>query len=139
MATNAAGRTIWNDKTRSDLLQAIIDVAPPNATEWSDIIARLHAQGYTYNCSAALQHLQKLKKKEGPSAPSTPKKAKATAGNAKTPTSRKRNQAQRLLNVDKDEDEDMPFLKKVKTEQKVSTVGEDDLDVKPATHEDGEA
>lgn len=54
MSTNAAGRTVWNDKARSDLLQSIIDVAPPTSQQWEAIIAQLHAKGYTYNYSAAL-------------------------------------------------------------------------------------
>lgn len=54
MAVNAAGRTIWNDKTRSDLLLAIIDVAPPTAQEWETISVNLRAKGYNYNPGAAL-------------------------------------------------------------------------------------
>ncbi|KAI0428998.1 hypothetical protein F5Y09DRAFT_271553 [Xylaria sp. FL1042] len=150
MATNASGRTIWNDKTRSDLLQAIIDVAPPNAQQWDEISVQLRAKGYTYNYSAALQHLQKLKKKEGgnssapsgtPSVPATPKKAKPAAAKAKTPTPRNRKrQAAHALDNDEDEDE---FLAKKKLK-----LEETDMDQIPrfggrladelATSEDGE-
>ncbi|KAF2967152.1 hypothetical protein GQX73_g6457 [Xylaria multiplex] len=93
MPVNAAGRTVWNDRARSDLLQAIIDVAPPNAKEWEAIIALLRPKGYTYGYNAALQHLQKLKKKDGgeagnTSAPTTPNKPKP--GGKKTPNGKKR-------------------------------------------------
>ncbi|KAI1347725.1 HET-domain-containing protein [Xylaria sp. FL0043] len=118
MAADAAGRTIWNDKTRSDLLQAIVDVAPPTAQQWDAISAKLRAKGYTYNYSAALQHLQKLKKKEAgnsggasgaSSVPATPKKNKSTPSKAKTPTSGNR---KRQAALDRDEDEDELFSKK---------------------------
>jgi hypothetical protein len=54
MTTNAARRTVWNDKARSDLLLAIMDVAPPSNESWDAIIERLQAKGYTYNHTAAL-------------------------------------------------------------------------------------
>lgn len=54
MATKAAGRTIWNDKTRSDLLQAIIDVTPPSAQQWEAISVKLREKGYTYGYSAMM-------------------------------------------------------------------------------------
>ncbi|KAI0809439.1 HET-domain-containing protein [Xylaria sp. FL0064] len=115
MAANAAGRTIWNDKTRSDLLQAIIDVAPPTAQQWDAISVQLRAKDYTYNYSAALQHLQKLKRKEAGSSggassvPATPKKNKSTPSKAKTPTSGNR---KRQAALDRDEEEDELFSKK---------------------------
>ncbi|KAI0518308.1 HET-domain-containing protein [Xylaria bambusicola] len=116
-ATNSPGRTIWNDKTRSDLLQAIIDVAPPTAQEWEAISAQLRAKGYTYNYSAAQQHLQKLKKKEGTgqgSVPATPKKAKSTPKGTpkggKTPTSGVKRNSNKAF--DEDEDEEKILQKK---------------------------
>ncbi|KAI1809491.1 hypothetical protein GGS20DRAFT_571673 [Poronia punctata] len=92
MATTAAGRTVWNDKTRSDLLMEIIDVAPPSTQQWDEIIEHLHAKGYSYTYNAALQHLQKLKRKEGApagegSVPATPKKT-GKNGDAKPKTPR---------------------------------------------------
>ncbi|KAI1269450.1 hypothetical protein F5Y18DRAFT_422403 [Xylariaceae sp. FL1019] len=94
--TTPAGRTIWTDKARSDLLQAIIEVAPPSSDEWTRIIQVLRQQGYTYNHNAALQHLQKLKRKDGPgngngngagtsSAQATPQK-RSKAGKATSTT-----------------------------------------------------
>ncbi|KAI0541367.1 hypothetical protein GGR58DRAFT_519478 [Xylaria digitata] len=123
MPVNAAGRTLWNDKTRSDLLQAIIDVAPPNSKEWETIIAQLHAKGYTYGFNAALQHLQKLKKKDG-EAPSAPKKPPKT----KKPTKRKQV-------PDEDEDEEKVVKKKLKLE--VDTFDKY-IDDEPDLDEDGE-
>ncbi|KAI1425617.1 hypothetical protein F5Y12DRAFT_714111 [Xylaria sp. FL1777] len=140
MATNAAGRTIWNDRTRSDLLQAIIDVAPPTSQEWEAIVVQLRAKGYTYNYSAALQHLQKLKKKEGGNAgtagaaPATPKKPKPTATNAKTPSSRKRKANQ---TPDEDEDEAKFDLKKIKLEDKATPLNRGYIEDELATSEDG--
>ncbi|KAI0202580.1 hypothetical protein F4808DRAFT_458752 [Astrocystis sublimbata] len=131
MATiNAAGRTVWNDKARSDLLQAIVDVCPPSQQQWETIIKKLQAKGYTYNHTAALQHLQKLKKKEGPAdkdgaeGPATPKKA--TKATTATPGSRKPRatpgtgrRGKRSLAVDEDEADDKQPMKKLKFEPEV--------------------
>jgi len=54
MATDAAGRTVWDDKARSDLLMEVIDVAAPSSQEWEDILGRLRVKGYNYTSSAAL-------------------------------------------------------------------------------------
>lgn len=53
MATDGAGRTIWTDKTRTDLLLAIFDVDPPSQ-KWEAIAEKLRAKGYNYNYSAAV-------------------------------------------------------------------------------------
>ncbi|CAJ2500349.1 Uu.00g032020.m01.CDS01 [Anthostomella pinea] len=60
----AAPRTTWDDTTRTDLLQAIIDIAAPTAEDWVAIMEILNAKGYSYTHTAAIQHLQKLKRKE---------------------------------------------------------------------------
>ncbi|TGJ88052.1 hypothetical protein E0Z10_g721 [Xylaria hypoxylon] len=144
MPVDAAGRTVWNDKTRSDLLQAIIDVAPPNTKEWDAIAVQLRAKGYTYNYSAALQHLQKLKKKEGTegtSEPGTPKKAgEATAAKGKKSTGpgnkRKRSNAHKLAEDEDEDEDDKKVMKKIKPEvdaPKFSLDLEDGLSV----YEDG--
>ncbi|KAI1753035.1 hypothetical protein F4782DRAFT_96023 [Xylaria castorea] len=127
MATNAAGRTIWNDKTRSDLLQAIFDVCPP-AQQWEAIAVRLHEKGYTYGYSAALQHLQKLKKKDGDNkdgdAPNTPKKTgKASGARARTPATPRQNKRQQAA-VDVDEVEDKTDVKKLKLEVQAPNLGQ---------------
>ncbi|TRX90510.1 hypothetical protein FHL15_008679 [Xylaria flabelliformis] len=133
MTTNAGGQTIWSDKTRSDLLQAIFDVCPPSK-HWEAISVQLREKGYTYSYSAALQHLQKLKKKEGDKKneknedeQATPKKAKAAAGRAKktggipgTPSQKKRNR----MNADMDEDEDEVKVKKLKFEPQAPNLGQ---------------
>lgn len=54
MATDGAGRTVWNDKTRSDLLLAIHSVWSPTSEQWDAISVELRAKGYTYNYSAAV-------------------------------------------------------------------------------------
>ncbi|KAJ2974429.1 hypothetical protein NUW58_g8660 [Xylaria curta] len=122
MAANNPARTIWNDKTRSDLLQVIFEVAPPNSKQWDAISAKLLAKGYTYNLNAAQQHLQKLKRKDGdaasvPPSPATPKKSgKPTAARAKkgTPSTKDRKRAN-AVDVDEDEDEEK-LNKKLKLE-----------------------
>jgi hypothetical protein len=53
MATTSTGRTIWDDKTRSDLLLAIVAIAPPSTENWERIIAHLRTMGYSYNANAA--------------------------------------------------------------------------------------
>ncbi|KAI0971022.1 hypothetical protein F4678DRAFT_462158 [Xylaria arbuscula] len=138
MASSAKPTKKWDDKMNSQLFLSICEVLDLSFTqENKDAIVAMMTQrfGHNVNWNGIRQHLQKLKKKEGPS---TPKKTKATAGNGKTPTPRKRNQQQRTPIVDKDEDEDLPSLKKVKLEQKVSALGEDDIADELTTHEDGE-
>ncbi|KAI1734940.1 hypothetical protein F4680DRAFT_436952 [Xylaria scruposa] len=147
MATDGAGRTIWNDKTRSDLLQAVFEVCPP-AQHWEAISAKLHEKGYTYGYSAALQHLQKLKKKEGDkkdekndavqASPKQPKQAKKPKQpmDPKTPkTGRAKNVAihrtpgtpspmKRGIDVDVDEYEDDFKPKKLKLEMQAPNFGQ---------------
>ncbi|KAI3327717.1 HET-domain-containing protein [Xylariaceae sp. AK1471] len=149
MSTNAAGRTTWNDKTRSDLLIATFDVAPPSAKEGEAIIEHLRAKGYTYNYSAALQHLQKLKKKDGNgngSEPATPKKAGDAGGVTKakkvatpkgTPTGIRR-KAQALVeadDVDEDEEDEKP-IKKLKLGAHAPNPGQN-YEFEPAPPTDG--
>ncbi|KAI1181918.1 hypothetical protein F5B17DRAFT_436197 [Nemania serpens] len=133
MSTNAAGRTVWNDKARSDLLQSIIDVAPPTSQQWEAIIAQLHAKGYTYNYSAALQHLQKLKRKDGGDAasnPSTPTKPK------KTPAGSRKRKNAAIQDAEQDEDEKLD-VKKPKLNKEAGDFDQD-LEEKPV-FVDGEA
>ncbi|KAI1118088.1 hypothetical protein F5Y14DRAFT_447499 [Nemania sp. NC0429] len=114
MSTNAAGRTVWNDKARSDLLLTIVDIAPPTTQQWEAIIAQVQTKGYTYNASAALQHLQKLKRKDGEaSAPNTPSKPKPATPRAKrTPNSAaKKRKNQAVHDADKDDDEEFDVKK----------------------------
>ncbi|KAI6360131.1 hypothetical protein MCOR25_006838 [Pyricularia grisea] len=132
MATNSAGRTIWDDRARSVLLQAVMDVAPPSADQWESILEKVQESGYIYTQKAALQHLQKLKKKDpnGPGAatPSTPKGKKTTAsaaGSATKSTSKRGRQSSKVFtDMDNDEDDDFnngSSAKKPKTEQKAET------------------
>ncbi|KAI0414953.1 hypothetical protein F5X98DRAFT_234224 [Xylaria grammica] len=125
MATDAGGRTIWNDKARSDLLQAIVDVAPPSTKEWEVIIAKLHAKGYTYNYSAALQHLQKLKKKNGAeaangaaSSPNKPGRPAACRVKKSENPGAARNKRKTIRNLDDrlDDDDEKIELKRTKVE-----------------------
>lgn len=51
--TDSCGRTIWNDKTRSDLLIAVMDNCNPTDDQVERIMTRVAAQGYVYNWSAA--------------------------------------------------------------------------------------
>ncbi|KAI1196518.1 hypothetical protein F5X97DRAFT_344444 [Nemania serpens] len=127
MSTNAAGRTVWNDKARSDLLLSIYDIAPPTTQEWDAIIAQLQAKGYTYNASAAVQHLQKLKRKEGgdaASTPSTPTKPKGgTPKTKKTPASGRKRKNQEVHTAEQDDDEE-PDVKKPKIEKQLANIEE---------------
>ncbi|KAH9431246.1 hypothetical protein MCOR02_008548 [Pyricularia oryzae] len=120
--------TIWDDRARSVLLQAVMDVAPPSADQWESIMEKVQESGYSYTPKAALQHLQKLKKKDpnGPGAatPSTPKgkktAASATGSAAKSTSKRGRKPAKKVLDADDDEEDDFDASpsKKTKTEDK---------------------
>ncbi|KXJ97003.1 hypothetical protein Micbo1qcDRAFT_199750 [Microdochium bolleyi] len=91
--TDAGGRTIWSDKTRSDLLIAIMENTSPSEDEVTRIMAKVQEQGYVYNWSAAKQHIQKLKRKENGGAstgtggtPAATPTSKATGGGRKRKT-----------------------------------------------------
>ncbi|KAI0555731.1 HET-domain-containing protein [Xylaria curta] len=145
MAMDGAGRTVWNDKTRSDLLQAMFEVCPP-ARHWEAISAKLREKGYTYGYSAALQHLQKLKRKEGdkkdekndeagqatpkkpkqarqPKIPKTPGRGKNT-GILHTPGTPSQNKRKIDVDVDEDEHEDDFKPKKLKLEKQAPNLGQ---------------
>ncbi len=49
-----AARTIWDDKVRSDLLQAVLAEITPSSQDWDRIITRMNHQGYNFTSSAAL-------------------------------------------------------------------------------------
>ncbi|WYZ37253.1 hypothetical protein EsH8_II_000759 [Colletotrichum jinshuiense] len=96
--------TLWNDKARSDLLVALLLVVKPSKEEWDQALVTVRAKGYSYNATAAMQHIQKLQRKEqaaaengeeSASASNTP--ANKTSGKKavgkKTPTPRKRKAA----------------------------------------------
>ncbi|KAJ3579422.1 hypothetical protein NPX13_g1141 [Xylaria arbuscula] len=141
MATDGAGRTVWNDKTRSDLLLAITNVFHPTSEQWDTISIELRAKGYTYNYNAAIQHLQKLKKKEAngpPSMPSTPRKPKAAgAKTPKTPKSTgKKRKHEEPQDRDEDEDEEKILKKKVKHEDAPLNLDQF-LKAETSTSEDG--
>ncbi|KAI1341922.1 hypothetical protein F5Y15DRAFT_413846 [Xylariaceae sp. FL0016] len=157
--TNALGRTMWNDKTRSDLLLAIIDHAPPTPAQWEKIIEQLNGQGYVYSHTAALQHLQKLKRKDkdgagagangsAGSVPSTPKKgakggaAKNGGGSRSTTGGRKRTTRPDPVDFesaanDDDDEPDTPARKKVKATPAPANKGQLEED-EPAPPADGE-
>ncbi|RYC64915.1 hypothetical protein CHU98_g1321 [Xylaria longipes] len=143
MATNAAGKTTWNDKTRSDLLQVIFDVAPPNTQQWEAISAKLRDKGYNYSLGAAQQHLQKLKKKDGDKkdgvAPATP--PKKNTSKAPTPRTKKLvipgQNKRKMIAVDEDEDEDQVDKKKLKLEAQAPNFGQYHED-EPSPPSDGE-
>ncbi|KAJ1338125.1 high mobility group AT-hook protein 2 [Microdochium nivale] len=139
--TEAGGRTIWNDKTRSDLLIAIMDNISPTDAEVDRIMAKVNEQGYIYNWSAAKQHIQKLKRKEGggtASTASTPaatpsskagggrkRKTDATAaGGADAPTPTKKSRGRKPKKEKADDDED--FEEKVKLDDMDEDVQNED-------------
>ncbi|KAI0161362.1 hypothetical protein GGR57DRAFT_454477 [Xylariaceae sp. FL1272] len=144
--TTAAGRTIWNDKTRSDLLQAIVEIAPPSSEEWTRILQLLRQQGYSYNQNAALQHLQKLKRKDGNaagngsgtnSAQATPQKGRKNGKKTSAVSTPKsgRGGKRKAEDVLDDDDEDVKTdAKKPKTDieaaghVKQEVVGDHDVD-----------
>ncbi|KAI6256298.1 hypothetical protein MCOR19_007241 [Pyricularia oryzae] len=45
--------TIWDDRARSVLLQAVMDVAPPSADQWESIMEKVQESGYSYTPKAA--------------------------------------------------------------------------------------
>ncbi|KAI8634092.1 hypothetical protein F5Y19DRAFT_411930 [Xylariaceae sp. FL1651] len=131
MATTPSGKTIWNDKCRSDLLCAVIDIAPPSTNEWNAIINQLKGKGYSYTYTAALQHLQKLKRKEGPgtapaSTPATPQKPSkgAVATHNKRGTATKRQEPMEDLDDDDDEEENKRPMKKLKHKSQAPNPGQ---------------
>ncbi|KAK4640293.1 hypothetical protein QC761_0090480 [Podospora bellae-mahoneyi] len=94
--------TVWDHDAHLTLLQAVIVRGEIKAECWDAIIAYTNLRGYNYTQGAALQHLQKLRRKdtaandgaaEGSSAnaPETPAKARGgKAAAKKTPGSNKR-------------------------------------------------
>ncbi|KAK7755694.1 hypothetical protein SLS62_002305 [Diatrype stigma] len=111
----ANGRTIWNDKVRSDLLQAVLGVVTPTDEQWTQIQPVLAQMGYNYTLNAALQHLQKLKRSQGNggggSAPATPtpKRARAPASgrsSAKKGSTTKKDTGSKGYPIDLEGDED---------------------------------
>ncbi|KAI0008461.1 hypothetical protein F4779DRAFT_618565 [Xylariaceae sp. FL0662B] len=152
--TNVGGRTIWTDKARSDLLVAIIEVAPPSSAAWTEIVRRTQSMGYTYSASSALQHIGKLKRKEitagrttstapspagaaaesGASASSTPKKPRGRATPKSTPTKRK------IKREDDEDDDETPSKKKTKASTLSSnmTQTEDDQSMPPPDYNSDE-
>ncbi|CAJ2508949.1 Uu.00g139750.m01.CDS01 [Anthostomella pinea] len=49
----AAARTVWDDMTRTDLLQAIMDVCPPTLDEWQARGQGLDAEGVMRHAAPA--------------------------------------------------------------------------------------
>ncbi|KAH8843771.1 hypothetical protein MCOR21_003607 [Pyricularia oryzae] len=47
--------TIWDDRARSVLLQAVMDVAPPSADQWESIMEKVQESGYSYTPKAAFR------------------------------------------------------------------------------------
>ncbi|EJT71980.1 hypothetical protein GGTG_11230 [Gaeumannomyces tritici R3-111a-1] len=85
----ASGRTIWDEETHLALLLAVIKHAPPTSEQWTLIIEAVQAQGYNYTPGAAIQHLQKLRRKDngggassGGDGPKTPAKRGGRGGGA---------------------------------------------------------
>ena len=51
-STDSTSRTIWDDKTRSDLLVEVLAVISPSSDQWEKIIERIHGRGYHYTSYA---------------------------------------------------------------------------------------
>ncbi|EFQ30035.1 uncharacterized protein GLRG_05179 [Colletotrichum graminicola M1.001] len=87
-----APATVWDDKARSDLLVAFLTVTKPSKEDWDRALAAVHEKGYTYTASAAIQHIQKLQRKEqtpGDSGEASATPTKKVAKKAATPRKRK--------------------------------------------------
>ncbi|KAI1170565.1 hypothetical protein F4777DRAFT_583760 [Nemania sp. FL0916] len=109
-----SGRTLtkWDAKVHEDILVALSNTLELSGVQWDSVINTLHQDGYTFTKSALMQHLQKLKKKDGDSAPTTPKSDKTPRKKNATPASGRKRSAANALEED-DEDE----KKKVKLEK----------------------
>ncbi|KAK3953901.1 hypothetical protein QBC32DRAFT_396760 [Pseudoneurospora amorphoporcata] len=133
--------TRWDQKTHEDIMLAMFEHFRPTASDMKDIVGLLSPKGHTFTDSALLQHLQKLRRKEGSSAAagsdsgatSTPSKRKRAApgsGVKKTPgTGRGKKAAAKTapLVIDSDGDDDVKESpeKKLKTEAADSKVKEE--------------
>ncbi|KAK4455599.1 hypothetical protein QBC34DRAFT_70936 [Podospora aff. communis PSN243] len=59
----------WDAEAEADLLKAMNVHFRPNAEDCKKMAPMLHAKGYNFSDNALLQHLQKLRRKEGAGAP----------------------------------------------------------------------
>nr|CAE55933.1 putative protein [Neurospora crassa] len=141
--------TRWDQKTHEDIMLAMFEHFRPTAADMKEIVELLHVQkGHTFTDGALLQHLQKLRRKEGVSAAvasdsgantSTPTKGRKRAapgsGVKKTPgTGRGKKAAAAktaplVINSDDEDDIKESPEKKLKTEEsKVKEEYDDGVD-----------
>ncbi|KAK1596205.1 uncharacterized protein LY79DRAFT_701684 [Colletotrichum navitas] len=115
--------TVWDDKARSDLLVALLTVTKPSKEDWDRALAAVHEKGYTYTASAAMQHIQKLQRKEqtpGDSGEASATPTKKGAKKAATPRKRKTpvQKAKIESEAEDEEEQETPVPKKPRTPKK---------------------
>ncbi|KAF3765964.1 hypothetical protein M406DRAFT_68345 [Cryphonectria parasitica EP155] len=93
-------RTVWTAQAHQDLLVAIVTNITLTDVEWKKINPELCAKGYNYTYKAAVQHLQKLKRKET-----------ASGGGNSEPSSSKKSTPAKRVRQTADDDEETPTKK----------------------------
>ncbi|KAM7209537.1 hypothetical protein V8F20_000275 [Naviculisporaceae sp. PSN 640] len=128
--------TNWDHEAHLALLQAVMARAPPTQAEWDQILEDVGKKGYVYTSGAAMQHLQKLRRKEGTAAAANGGNDKAAP--AKKPTKPPKNpggkRPRKAAPKEEDDDDfDESPTKKVKKENALSPLaGEEDDPLPPA-------
>ncbi|KAK2032311.1 hypothetical protein LX32DRAFT_691014 [Colletotrichum zoysiae] len=118
--------TVWDDKARSDLLVAFLTVTKPSKEDWDRTLTEVQKKGYIYTASAAMQHIQKLQRKEqtpGDSGEASTTPVKKATKKAATPRKRKTpvKKAKGEDEAEEDEEQDQtPPPKKPRTPKKPS-------------------
>ncbi|KAL2147883.1 hypothetical protein VTI28DRAFT_3361 [Corynascus sepedonium] len=126
--------TVWDHDAHLALLQAFMAEAPPQPAQWDAILERVAKKGYFYTASAAIQHLQKLRRKDekitssggsgdGPSTPKTPggRKKNGPGGSVKKePGSGTKRKPVAFIDDDSEDSKPVP-VKKIKEESGVKS------------------
>ncbi|OLN91939.1 hypothetical protein CCHL11_01511 [Colletotrichum chlorophyti] len=118
--TAMAPATVWNDKTRSDLLVALLPIVKPTKEQWDQILEAVEAKGYSYTSGAVMQHIQKLQRKESAAAAENGEGSASATPQKKTPkkaaTPRKRKTPAKKAQTDDSDEADVgsPVPKKPK-------------------------
>ncbi|KAM7222045.1 hypothetical protein V8F06_002550 [Rhypophila decipiens] len=136
---------VWTTEAYKDVLMALNNHFCPNAADCRAIIGELRSKGWSYSDNALLQHLQKLRRKEGGAAngvnsgndeAATPNKKgkRGPAAGAKKEKTPKRKPTKNAAPKDEDDSEDDlnygPAPKKIKVENR-DLIDDDDGDLPP--------
>ncbi|KAM7183460.1 hypothetical protein V8F33_013570 [Rhypophila sp. PSN 637] len=132
--------TNWDHDAHLALLQAVMAKAPPTQSEWDQILEEVGRKGYVYTSGAAMQHLQKLRRKEGGAASAvnsgndeaaTPnkggRKRGPTAGVKKDKTPK--HKSAKIAKNEDDSEDDLNYSsasKKIKIEEARDLIDDDD-------------